>query len=103
MTASRRQRWVLALARLDRGFLVGAHDVVARVQPLALPAARVEIEDRAGLLGEVRIAREDPRAVLPGLDRILRQPAPDGHAADLLTDPACDGLACELMGRPARQ
>jgi len=33
-------------ARLDRGLLVGADDVVARVQALALPAAGVEVEDR---------------------------------------------------------
>jgi hypothetical protein len=67
-----RQRAVLALARLDRGFLVGADDVVAGVQSLALPAALVEVEDRAGLGGEVRVTREDPRAVLPRLDRVRR-------------------------------
>jgi len=88
--------WVLATARLDRGLLVGADDVVAGMQPLALPAAFIEIKDRAGLLGEARVAREDPRAVLPGPDRVLRQPAPDGDAADLLHNPAHDGFAREF-------
>ena len=93
----------LRLARLDRRLLVGADDVVAGVQPLALPAAGVQIQDRAGLLGEPWVAREDPRAVLPRLDRVLRQPPPDGHAADLLDDPAPDRLARELLRGPARE
>jgi hypothetical protein len=83
-------------AGLDRGLLIGAHDVVAGVQALALPEALVEIEDRSGALGETLIAREDPGALLPGLDRVGREPAPDGHAADLLDDPARDHLAREL-------
>src|SRR6266700_1502376 len=91
------------LARLDGGLLVGADDVVAGVQQLAFPAALVEVEDRAGPVGEARVAREDPGAVLPGLDRVLRQPAPDGHSADLLDDPACNRLARQLRRRPARQ
>src|SRR3954469_13188475 len=55
---------VLARARLDRGLLVGAHDEIAGLEQLALPAARVEVEDPAGLRGELRVAREDPRAVV---------------------------------------
>ena len=54
------QRGVLAGAGLDGGLLVGADDVVAGVQALALPVAGVEVEDRAGALGEQRIAGEDP-------------------------------------------
>jgi hypothetical protein len=41
------------------------------VQPLALPAAAVEVQDRTRFLGEARVAREDPRAVLPRPDRVL--------------------------------
>jgi hypothetical protein len=59
------QRGVFALAGLDRGFFVAADDVVAGMQQLAFPAAGVEVEDRAGLLSEVGVAREDPGAVLP--------------------------------------
>ena len=65
------QRWVLARSGLYRGFLVGADDVVARMQPLALPAALLEVEHSACLLGEAWVAREDPGAVLPGFDRVL--------------------------------
>jgi len=65
------QRCVLARSGLDRGFLIAAHDVVAGMQQLAFPAACVEVEDPAGLGGEVGVAGEDPGAVLPRLDRIL--------------------------------
>jgi len=40
---------VAAQQRLQLGLLVGADDVVARVQPLALPATLIEIQDTAGL------------------------------------------------------
>src|SRR5512132_2614621 len=83
-------------ARLNGRLLVGADHVVAGVQALALPAAGVEVKDRAGPLGEARVAREDPGAVLPGLDRVPRQPAPDRDVADPLDDPACDRLARQL-------
>src|SRR3954454_6113274 len=62
---------------LDRGLGVGADHAVAGLKQLAFPAALVEVEDRAGLLQEVGVAREDPRALLPGLDRVLGQPATD--------------------------
>src|SRR6266511_185475 len=55
------QRRLLARSGLDRGLLVGADDVVARMQQLAFPAALVEVEHAAGLL-EPRVAREDPGA-----------------------------------------
>jgi hypothetical protein len=47
------------------------------VQELALEAAGVEVEDRAGLDREVGIGGKDPGAVKPGADRVLRQPADD--------------------------
>ncbi len=46
------------------------------MQQLAFPAAAVKLEDAAGLGGELGIAGKDPGAVLPGLDRVLGQPAP---------------------------
>ena len=66
-----RQRLVLTLPGLDRGFLVAADDVVARMQQLTFPPAGIEVEDPASLLGEAGVAREDPGAVLPRLDRVL--------------------------------
>jgi hypothetical protein len=97
------QRWRLAPPGLDRGFLVGADDEVARLEQLPLPATLVEVEDRAGLGGEVGVAREDPRAIAPRPDRVLAQPAPDRRARDLCDDPALDRLARDLSARPARE
>jgi hypothetical protein len=59
-----------ALARLDRGLLIGADDAVAGIG-VALPGAGGEVEDRPSALREQWIAREDPGAVLPRLDRVL--------------------------------
>ena len=91
------QRCVLAGSGLDRGFLVAAHDVIAGLQQFAFPSAGVEVEVPAGLLGEVGVAREDPGAVLPRLDRILLEPAPDRDPGDLLADPASDSFTRELL------
>jgi len=77
---------VAAAERLQLRLLVGANDVLVRAQPLALEHPPIEIQRAAGLLGEVRVACEQPRARLPRLDRVLVQPAPDrrrrrlGHA-----------------------
>jgi len=82
------QRGVLASPRLDRGLLITADDVVAGMQQFAFPAATVEVEDTAGLDGELGIAGEDPGAVLPRPDRVFGEPAPDRHPGDLLADSA---------------
>ncbi len=78
----RRLRDVPTHAGLDAGLLVGADDEVVAFQALSLPFPRVEVEDVSGLGGEVRIAREDPRAVLPGADGIFGEPSPHRRVAD---------------------
>ena len=70
------------LTRLDGGLLVGRDDEIGLVQGSTLPSAVIEIQDAAGLAGEVGVAREDPAAVLPGADGVVMQPAPDGGFAD---------------------
>jgi len=45
---------------------------VAGLEQLALPSSLVEVEHRPGLLEEVGVSGEDPRALLPGLDRVFR-------------------------------
>jgi site-specific DNA recombinase len=81
---------------------VGADDHVARFEQLALPAALVEVEHPAGLLEEVGVAREDPRALLPRLDRVLGQPAPDRRRGRL-AGCALDHEAVELGSTEARE
>ena len=82
--------------RLQLGLLVGTDDVVAGMQPPALPAALIQIEHAAGLLAELRVAREHPRAPRPRPDRILLKPAPNRGARNRAHDASRDRLAREL-------
>ncbi len=99
---NRRVAGVDALARLDRGLRVGADHQVAGFEQLALPATRVEVKHRAGPLEEVGVAREDPRLVPPGSDRVLGQPAPDRRGRRL-ADGLLDDEAVQLRAAEARQ
>jgi hypothetical protein len=76
-TRCRRRARVDPRPGLDRGLGIGADDAVAGLKQLALPATLIQIEDRAGPLQEVGVAREDPRALPPRLDRVLCQPPSD--------------------------
>jgi hypothetical protein len=87
---------VLAAARLDAGFLVGADDVVLRSQRLALPDPLVEIEDTARLIGEVGIPWEDPAAMVPWANGVLGEPAPDGCLPNGGHEPAADHFTLDL-------
>src|SRR5512134_328400 len=70
-TVSWRRRLVDAPARLDRRLRVGTEHHVAGLEQLAFPAALVEVEHLPRLVEEVGVAREDTRALLPRLDRVL--------------------------------
>ena len=88
---------------LDRRLLIRAHHEIAGLEQLSFPPALVQIEDPPGLHGEVRIAGEDPRAIVPRADRVLCEPPPDRDRRDRRDDPALDRLARELSARPARE
>jgi len=90
-----------AAAGLDRGLGVGADHQVAGLEQLALPATLVEVQPPPGLLQGVGVAGEDPPAVLPRLDRVLRQPAPDRRGGRL-ADAALDHEPVQLSPREAR-
>ena len=47
-------------AGLDAGLLIGAEDVVLGPQGYALPQARIEVQHRAGLVGDVGITGKNP-------------------------------------------
>jgi hypothetical protein len=49
---------------------------------VALPSPGIEIEQATSLFGEMGITRKDPTVVIPGPDRVLVQPSPDGAATD---------------------
>jgi len=103
MARPRRQRGMLASARLDAGLLVGAQDIVVWSEGKSLPTALIEIEDAAGLGGEPGIAREDPTAMAPRAQGILTEPAPQGRAADLSHQPLGHHLLAQIADRPTGQ
>jgi hypothetical protein len=86
---------------LDAGLLIGREDKLIVPQRLALPASRVEIEEAAGLGGEVGIPGEDPAPVLPGADRIRMEPAPDRALTDSRHQSSPPGLRREVGDAPA--
>jgi hypothetical protein len=98
-----RQVVVSAVQGLQLGRLVRADDVLIRAQLAALPAPVVEVQYPLGLGREVRVAWEDPRAVLPRLDRISGQPALDCRAGQRVGDATGDGLGGQIRAGPAGQ
>ena len=98
--------WLLRVAprqRLELGLLIGADHVLVLAELDSAPEPLVEIEHPSGLDREIRIAREDPRPVLPGLDRVLMQPAPHRRSRHRPDQPFGDGLRGQLRGTPPRQ
>ena len=67
-----------AHAGLDAGFLISAEHGLVLAERFAFPFALVEVQDAGGLEGEVRVAGEDPRPVLPGFQGIVGEPAAHG-------------------------
>jgi hypothetical protein len=98
----RRRAGMQARACLDRRFRVGAEHHVAGFKQLAFPAPRIQVEHRAGLLKEVRVARKDPRPVLPRADRVVGQPPPDRRRRRV-ADGLLDDEAMQLSATEARQ
>ena len=93
---------VLAAAGLNARLLVGRQDEFVVLQATALPLAGVEVEDPPGLDREVRIAREDPTAMLPRADGIVTQPPPHGGVTDLRHEPTALGLPRDISRAQAR-
>lgn len=88
---------------LDAGLLVGRDHKLIVLQCLAVPKARVEIQDAARFQGKVRVARENPSSVLPGTNGILVQPSPDRAAADLCDQAGARDVLGQVGGAPPRE
>lgn len=67
---------VFAAAGLNTGLFVGGDHEFIWFQEPPVPGTGVQIEDAAGLDGEMWIAWEDPTAVIPRSNRILMKPTP---------------------------
>src|SRR5271165_4111571 len=94
---------MFALPGLNAGLLIDAEHVIARPQRCTFPAALVQIDDAASLVGEVRIARKDPTAMAPGAQCVLAKPAPKRGTADLGDDAAGHRLLAQFGDGPTSQ
>ena len=72
----RRQRRLFPAAGLNTRLFVRGDDVIIGAKFGTLPDAFIEIEDRPGFVGEVRIAGKDPASMLSGAKSIAAEPAP---------------------------
>jgi len=70
-TGPTRPSGVFASPRLDAGFLIGRNNELIVLQRLTLPVAGIQIQQAAGFVSEVGIAREDPTTVVPRTNSIL--------------------------------
>ena len=102
-TGSGRQSGVLAPPRLDAGLFVSGDDEVTLSEGFSSPMPVIEVQNRAGLGGKERVAREYPTAVTPGAQCILAEPAPEGGSADLCNNALGDHFLPQLGKRPSRQ
>ena len=91
----------VAAERLQLGLLIGADHVLVRATAACPRRPGVEVQHPAGLHGEVGVAREDPGARLPRLDRVFVQPAPDRRGRRL-GDRPLDHQAVQLNPGEAR-
>lgn len=80
------QRGVLGTPGLNTGFLIRREDKFRPTEGPAFPESGIEIEDAPRLVGENRIAGEDPGAVLPWTNGVGTQPTPERCPADLDDD-----------------
>ena len=79
-------------AGLNGGLLVRGQNELVVFERFPLKDPLVEVEDARGFGRKERIAGKNPTSVLPGLDRILGKPAPDGAVADTSHQPGAPCL-----------
>ena len=94
---------VTATKRLQLRLLVSRDHVVVRTERDAAEGALVQVEDSRRFGGKVGIAGEDPRPVLPGLDRRRVQPAAHRRGRDRLDQSFAHRLGGQLVRAPARE
>src|SRR5213595_2262009 len=66
-----------AAERLQLALLIRADHVLVGPQPLGFEHPLIQVKHTGGLLGELWVASIQPRALLPGLERVVVQPSPD--------------------------
>ena len=94
---------VFALPCLDSGFLVGRDHELIIFQRFTFPFTGIQIQQAAGLVGEVGITWEDATTVVPGPNGVPMPPAPKGAAIDGSHQAFLTGFAGQVRSAPAGQ
>ena len=92
-----------AASSLDAGLFVGGDDEIVLSKRLTIPGAAIQVENAAGLGGEVWVARKDPSAVIPRANGVLMEPAPDRAAGDGGDQAGLTDLASDVRRIPMRK
>src|SRR5208283_1495917 len=98
-----RERFRHSPPRLDAGLLVGGDYIVVLPERHTHPFALIQIQDRPCLVGKLRITRENPATILPGLDGIRAQPSPDGDPTDTGDNSTFHNIPFNFFTAKARQ
>src|SRR6266540_3547577 len=85
-------------ACLDARLLVRRQHKLVLTERPALPEPGVQVEDPAGLLGKVRIPREEPTPMLPRANGVFVEPAPHGAVAKRGGQAGAPRLGSQLAG-----
>lgn len=78
----RRRTGMEAASSLNAGLFIGGDDKLVLSERLVIPGAGIQVENAAGLGGEVGVARKDPGAVIPRANGVLMEPTPNRAARD---------------------
>ena len=80
-----------------------AHDLLDQALEGRMHIQGRQVGPGPGLGLELRIARKDPAAVLPGADRVFVQPTPDGAVANARHQAAALRVSCHIGHAESRQ
>jgi hypothetical protein len=96
-------RWLAAAAGLETGCLIGPEESVRGATGLPWPSARLQVQKRAGLRGEMGLPGKAPVLVLPGLQGLGR-PHPPPRAPPDRVPQSCLGACRHVSQRlPAQR
>jgi len=103
-TRLRRQSGMLRLTRLDTGFFISRDNKLVGTQGRCGSRTGIQIQYGPSFFGETRIARKQPTAVTPRLNRVLTQPTPQSSFTDASDDSLIDHLSANVgKGQPRQR
>lgn len=87
--------------RLDAGFFIGRQNKLVLLKGASFPYSFIKIQNPAGFLGKLGIARENPGAVAPRTNGILMKPSPNGAVTDCCGQSRSPNLPTQISNAPS--